>query len=73
MAKLAFFSKFITLDLEVLKPHYEKAPLLSIGNIAAKFEEATPCYRYAPDKIVRRPLTAGHNNIPKACRLWVKK
>ena len=43
MVKLAFFSKFRTHDLEVLSPNYEKAHLLIIGNIAAKFEEATSC------------------------------
>ena len=43
IAKLAVFSKFRTHDLEVLSPNYEKALLLSIGNIAAKFEDATPC------------------------------
>ena len=42
MAKLAFFSKFRTHDLEVLSPNYEKAPLLSKDNIAAKLEDATP-------------------------------
>ena len=30
-------------DLEVLSPYYEKGHLLSKGNIAAKFQEATPC------------------------------
>ena len=43
MAKLAIFSKFQTHDLEELSPNYEKAHLLSIDNIAAKFEEATLC------------------------------
>ena len=43
IAKLAVFSKFQTHDLEVLSPNYEKALLHSIGNIAAKFEDATPC------------------------------
>ena len=43
MPKLAISSKFRTHDLEILSPNYEKAHLLIIGNIAAKFEEATPC------------------------------
>ena len=33
----------MTHDLEILSPNDEKAPLLSIANIAAKFEDATPC------------------------------
>ena len=37
------FAKFQTHNLEVLSPNYEKAHLLSIGYITAKFEEATPC------------------------------
>ena len=41
IAKLAFFSKFRTHDLEVLSPDYEKA-LLHIRNIAVKFENAKP-------------------------------
>ena len=51
-------TKFWTHDLEVLSLNYE-TNLLSIGNIAEKFEEATPCSnkRYAPEKIVSsRPL-----------------
>ena len=43
MAKSAIISKFRTHDLEILSPNYDKAPLLSIDNIAAKFEDATPC------------------------------
>ena len=43
VAELAVFSKFQTHDLEVLSPNYEKALLLSRDNIAAKFEDATPC------------------------------
>ena len=44
-----FFSKFLTHDLEVLSPNYEKAHLLSVGKIAGKFEEAPPCsYRHPP-------------------------
>ena len=55
IANWQFFSKFRTHDLEVLSPNYEKALLLSIGNIAAKFEDATtPCI-YAPDNKVRSP------------------
>ena len=30
-------------DLGILSLNYEKAHLICIGNIAAKFEEATPC------------------------------
>ena len=36
-------NKFRTHDLKVLSPNYAKALLLSIGNTAAKFEDATPC------------------------------
>ena len=43
ITKLAVFSKFWTHDLEGLSPYYEKAPLLSIENIAAKFVDATSC------------------------------
>ena len=43
MTKLAIFLNFWTHDLEILSPNYEKAPLLSIDNIAVKFEDATPC------------------------------
>ena len=43
-----FFPNFKTHDLEVLGPNYEKAHLLRIDNIAAKFEVAL-------DKIVRCP------------------
>ena len=61
IAELAVFSKFRTDDLEVLSPNYGKAPLLSIDNITAKFEDATPCtQRYASDKKVT------------PCRLLVK-
>ena len=47
-------------NFEPMTPNYEKAFLLSIGNIAAKFEEATPCsYRDVPTtKKVRRPPPA---------------
>ena len=39
-----------------IEPHYKKAHILSIGNITAKFEEATPLsYIYSPDKKMRRP------------------
>ena len=49
MEKLAVFSTFRTHDLEVLSPNYENALLLSIDNIASKFEDATPCsYRDMP-------------------------
>ena len=45
-------AKFRTHDLEIMNPYYEKAPLLSIDNIDAKFEDVTPCnYRYTPEKI----------------------
>ena len=40
--KIGIF-KIWTHDLEVLSPNYEKVPLLSIDNIAAKFEDATHC------------------------------
>ena len=73
MAKLAIFLKFRSNDLQVLSPYYEKLHLLmiSIGNIATKFEEATSCsYRDTPDKIVRRAPVAGHNNNPKPADCW---
>ena len=40
--KISIFFKFRTHALEVLTNN-EKTHLLGIGNIAAKFEEATPC------------------------------
>ena len=75
--KIGSFLKFQTHDLKVLSPYYEKALLLSIGNIAAKFEDATPCsYRdmLRTKKWDARPPPAatGNNNNPNACRLWVK-
>ena len=75
---MAVFSKFRTHYLEVLSPNYEKALLLSIDNIAAKFEDATPCsYRdmlRTKCETPARPLPQAirHNNNPNAYRLWVK-
>ena len=45
IAKLVVFSKFWTHDLEGLSPNYEKAPLLSIDNFAAKFEYCCKVWR----------------------------
>ena len=42
MEKLAVSSTFQTHDLEVLSTNYDKAPLLSIDNIAGKFEMLHP-------------------------------
>ena len=64
---MATFPKFCTNDREVLSPNFKKAHLLSIRNIAPKFEETTP-YRQNSEM-----SNAGHNNIPKVCWLWVKK
>ena len=59
------FSKFKSHDLEVSSPNYEKAHILSMGNIAAKFKEATPwSYRDMPRKWDAQTATAGHNNNP---------
>ena len=64
MEKLAMFSKnFEPMTLKYWTPNYEKAHLLSIGNIAAKLEDATPCIHRA-DKIGRRPPAKGHNHNP---------
>ena len=73
------FSKFWTHDHEVLSHYYEKAPLLSIDNIAAKFEDAVHavvteiCSGQKSETPARRHAATGHNNNPNACRLWVKK
>ena len=41
--KIGIFFKIFEPMALVLSPNYEKAPLLSIGYIAAEFEDATPC------------------------------
>ena len=75
IAKLAVFSKFRTHDLKVLSPNYEKTLLLSIGNIAAKFEDVHPVVTEicSGQKSEQPPAATGHNNSPKACRLWVNE
>ena len=60
IAQLAvFLKKILTHYLEVLSPYYENAPLLSIDNIAAKFEDATPC-SYRDMLRTKKSTAAGH-------------
>ena len=44
-------AKFQTHELEILSPNYEKASLLSIDNIAAKFEDVTDVSIYSKRRI----------------------
>ena len=69
---IGFCLKFRTHYFEVLH-NYEKTHLVSIGNIAAKFEESTPCsYRdmLRTKQWDTEPLPiAVYNNNPKICFL----